>query len=61
MLHWKMPPDDYKNCKVSSASREALGNLWEQWKDQATKDIIVPEEEECPDVIPDLHETELGE
>jgi hypothetical protein len=60
MLHWKMPPDDYKNFKVSSASREALGNLWEQCKDQATEDIIVPEEEECPHVIPDLHETELG-
>lgn len=60
MLRWKMPPDDYKNCKVSSASRETLGNLWEHWKDQATEDVIVPDEEECPDVIPELHETELG-
>jgi hypothetical protein len=61
MLQWKMlPNDECKSCKVNSASRETQGNLWEQWMKQATKDIIILEEEECLDIIPELHETELG-
>jgi hypothetical protein len=55
-----MPPEDYKNQKITSANRSTLTTLWDHWKDQATEDIIIPNEEEDTDAIPELHETELG-
>jgi len=60
MLRWKMPPDEYKNQKISSANRSTLITLWGHWKDQVTEDIIIHEEEEDTDAIPELHETEVG-
>ena len=49
-----------KKFSMAVANRSTLITLWEHWNDQVTEDIIFHDEDEDPDVIPELHETEVG-